>query len=90
MLAEQGLKVGRYKVRSLMKEPGLVSKQPGAHRYKIAKEERPDIPNHLAKQFEAPAPNKVWCGDITYSVPGVQGKHGYLNEPQVYLEYINN
>jgi len=65
-LAEEGINIGRYKVRSLMKEAGLVSKQPGAHRYKTAREERPDIPNHLARQFDVSAPNDVWCGDITY------------------------
>ncbi|CAA0167652.1 protein of unknown function (plasmid) [Escherichia coli] len=30
---------------------------------------------------------QVWCGDVTYSVPGVQGGHGCLNEPRVCLEY---
>ncbi len=34
--------------------------------------------------------NQVWSTDITYSVPGVQGKHGCLNEPRVYLKYVNN
>jgi putative transposase len=29
----------------------------------------------------------VWCGDVTYSVPGVQGEHGRSNEPRVCLEY---
>ena len=30
-----------------------------------------------------------WRLDETYRVPGVQGKHGCLNEPRVYLKYIN-
>ena len=64
-LTEKGIDIGRYKVRSLMKEAGLVSKQPGAHRYKTAKEERPDIPNHLSREFNVSVPNTVWCGDIT-------------------------
>jgi putative transposase len=29
-----------------------------------------------------------WRLDETYSVPGVQHKHGSLNEPRVYLKYI--
>lgn len=33
MMRELGHQIGRFKVRSLMKEVGLVSKQPGAHRY---------------------------------------------------------
>lgn len=28
--------------------------------------ERPDIPNILNRVFDVPAPNQVWCGDITY------------------------
>jgi putative transposase len=32
-------------------------------------------------------PNQVWGTDITYSVPGAQGKYGYLNELQIYLKF---
>lgn len=62
----QGEKLGRYKVRRLMKEADLVSKQPGPPAYKVATQERPDIPNHLNREFTVSAPNQVWCGDITY------------------------
>ncbi|MGE6106181.1 IS3 family transposase, partial [Aeromonas veronii] len=48
MMRELGYQIGRFKVRNLMKEAGLVSKQPGAHRYQVAQSERPDIPNLLA------------------------------------------
>ncbi|CAA0102650.1 Uncharacterised protein [BD1-7 clade bacterium] len=75
-LTEKGINIGRFKVRSLMKEANLVSKQPGAHRYKVVKEERPDTPNHLSRQFNVSAPNKVWCGDITYIWAG--NKRRYL------------
>jgi len=30
-----------------------------------------------------------WRMDETYSVPGVQGEHGSLNEPRVYLKYTS-
>ena len=70
-LVENGTTIGRYKVRSLMKEAKLVSKQPGAHRYKVANHERPDIPNHLNREFAVSAPNRVWCGDITYIWAGM-------------------
>lgn len=66
MMRELGHQIGRFKVRSLMKEVGLVSKQPGAHRYQVARSERPDIPNLLAREFDVQQPNQVWCGDITY------------------------
>lgn len=65
-LREEGIRIGRFKVRSLMREAGLVSKQPGSHKYKQAKVERPDIPNLLDRQFDVQQPNQVWCGDITY------------------------
>lgn len=66
MMRELGHHIGRFKVRSLMKEAGLVSKQPGSHVYKTAKSERPDIPNLLAREFDVQQPDQVWCGDITY------------------------
>lgn len=65
-LRGQGEIIGRFKVRRLMKEANLVSKQPKPPAYKVAKVERPDIPNHLDRQFDVKLPNQVWCGDITY------------------------
>lgn len=44
-------------------------------------------PNRLQRQFNPKAPDERWVTDITYSVPGVQGGHGCLNEPRVCLEY---
>ncbi len=41
----------------------------------------------LERQFAVTGAKQVWCGDVTYSVPGVQGGHGCLNEPRVCLEY---
>lgn len=66
MMRELGHQIGRFKVRSLMKEAGLVSKQPSVHRYQVARSERPEIPNLLAREFDVQQPNQVWCGDITY------------------------
>jgi putative transposase len=48
-----------------MRELGLISKQPGTHAYKKATVERPDIPS-MNREFDVPAPNQAWCGDITY------------------------
>ena len=76
MMRELGYQIGRFKVCNLMKEAGLASKQPGAHRYKVAQSERPDIPNLLAREFDVPQPNHVWCGDITYVWVG--GRWHYL------------
>jgi putative transposase len=66
MLKKKGVTIGRFKVRRLVSESGLVCKQPGPHAYKDATVERPDIPNHLARQSTVERPNQVWCSDITY------------------------
>ena len=66
MMQEDGEPIGRFKVRGLMRELGLTSKQQGSHAYKKTTVERPDIPNTLNREFDAPEPNKVWCGDIPY------------------------
>ena len=66
MLNEDGIIIGRFKVRRLMKECGLNCKQPGSHSYKKVTEERPDIPNKLNREFDVKEPNQIWCGDITY------------------------
>jgi putative transposase len=66
MLATDGVQIGRFKVRRLMKEAELVSKQPGSHKYKVALDEQLGIPNTLARDFTVLNSNTVWCGDITY------------------------
>lgn len=71
-LRGEGVQIGRYKVRRLMKEADLVSKQPKPSPYKLAKEERPNIPNRLNREFHVPQPDQVWCGDITYIWAGQQ------------------
>ncbi|OKA28530.1 transposase [Pseudomonas versuta] len=76
MMQDDGEQIGRFKVRGLRRELGLISKQPGSHAYKKATVERPDIPNTLNREFDVPEPNKVWCGDITYI--WAQGKWHYL------------
>ena len=66
MLAADNIYAGRYLISRLMKEQGLICRQPGPHKYKQAKEERVDIPNTLDREFTTTHPNQVWCGDITY------------------------
>jgi len=61
-----GESIGRYKVRSLMRENNLCSKQPGPHRYKVALSPSDIAPNTLNRAFDVKQANQVWCGDITY------------------------
>ena len=75
-LNNDGIVIGRFKVRRLMSELGLICKQPGSHAYKQATIERLDIPNHLNREFDIELPNQVWCGDITYIWSG--GRWSYL------------
>jgi putative transposase len=72
-LTQQGEKVGRYKAASLMKEANISSKQPPhKHHYKRAKSESTIVPHLLQREFSVAAPNKVWCGDVTYIWAGTQ------------------
>lgn len=87
MAPQRGYQMGCWLAGRLMKELGLVSCQQPTHRYKRGGHEHVAIPNHLERQFAVTEPNQVWCGDVTYSVPGVQGEHGGSNEPRVCLEY---
>ena len=63
---DHGYRIGRFKVRRLMAEANLFSSQPGGHSYKRTGQARADIPNKLDRQFDVSAPNRVWCGDISY------------------------
>ena len=63
MMKEDGLQIGRFKVRKLMREMNLISKQPGSHAYKKATVERPDIPNVLIESSAWHPPIK--CGAVT-------------------------
>ena len=59
MMREQlDVKISRFKVRALMREASLISKQPSSHAYKLAQAERVDIPNHLDREFDVDDPNK--------------------------------
>lgn len=77
-VSERGIPFSRYRAAKLMRKLALVSNQPPTHQYKKATREHLAIPNLLARQFTVAAPNQVWCGDVTYSVPGVHSRQGCL------------
>lgn len=65
-MSQSGYTTGRWLSRRLMQECGLVSNQPGKHRYRGMKEASPASPDLLKRRFTPPEPNKVWSGDISY------------------------
>jgi len=66
-LRAQGLRIGRYRVRTLMREAGLrtnwkrkfVSTTDSRHTLPVAE-------NVLNRQFDVGEPNRAWVSDITY------------------------
>lgn len=76
MLRQSGINAGRWLARRLMSEGGLASRQPVTHRYRANEDNRAALPNLLNRQFNPAAPNRVWCGDISFI--RLQGKWCYL------------
>lgn len=62
----QALGVSRWQARRLMQICQLVSKQPGKPKYRLIQQEALVASNQLNRVFAPTAPNRVWCGDITY------------------------
>lgn len=79
-LRHQGIKVGRFKVRRLMKEGHLKAIQPKSFVPKTtnSKHTLGYAPNVLASIDFPKAPNRVFVGDITY-LPTTYGQWLYLN-----------
>lgn len=66
-LAEQGVKVGHYRLRRLMREQQLRSCWKHKFRYVGSGLPVSSVPeNVLNRQFQPPAPNQAWVSDITY------------------------
>ena len=66
-LVSGGVKVSEKRVARLMAEMGLVAQV--KRRFKRTTDsdhDNPIAPNLLERDFSAPAPNRVWVGDITY------------------------
>lgn len=66
-LRRQQKRVGKNRVWRLMRENDLRVKT--RRRFKVttnSDHKRPVAPNLVQRQFSAPAPNRVWTGDITY------------------------
>jgi len=66
IVSGQGVPLSRYRAKGFMARLGLVSTQLPTHRYKKASQPHTLIPNTLDRKFTPVAPNKIWCGDVTY------------------------
>lgn len=66
-LRRDGHQVGRHRARTLMRKNGLkVRRKKRFKRTTDSRHSHPIAPNLLERDFNPPAPNQVWTGDITY------------------------
>jgi len=66
-LCEEGFKVGRYKVRSIMKKLGLKVTQRVAYKVTTKRKHSDAVADNLLNQnFNPVGPDEVWAGDVTY------------------------
>jgi len=66
-LRNEGHDVGRHWAGSLMKKASVsVKRRKRLKKTTDSNHSLPIAPNLLNRQFEVPAPNVVWCADITY------------------------
>jgi transposase InsO family protein len=66
-LQSEGIPIGRYKVRGIMRQQGLVAKTP--KRFKLTTDCKHSFPvadNILNRQFDVDTPNRAWTADISY------------------------
>lgn len=85
-----GYPISRHKAKKLMNEAGVRVKRQKKHKVTTnSNHKQPVFDNLLERNFDVESPDQAYVADITYSVPGVQGKHGCLNGPRVYLKYAN-
>jgi len=66
-LRKEGFSVGRYRVRSLMKDQNLKVTQRVAFRVTTKRNRHHGVaPNLVNQNFNPEKPNQIWAGDITY------------------------
>jgi len=68
-----GWQVGENTVAALMAQLGLAGRKPKRRRNLTKQGKRPVAPDRVDRKFSAPAPDVLWCGDMTEIVTD-QGK----------------
>ncbi len=68
-----GWQVGENTVAKLMAELGLAGRKPKRRRSLTRQGKRPVAPDRVNRRFAAPAPDVLWCGDMTEIITD-QGK----------------
>jgi transposase InsO family protein len=66
-LRDEGYEIGRYKVRRIMRQLGLIAKTP--KRFKLTTDSKHSLPvaaNVLDRKFDVESPNSVRTADISY------------------------
>ena len=70
-LRKEGIQIGRYRVRKLMKRLGLVVTQRMAYKVTTKRKHSDAVADNLLNQnFNPVGPNQVWAGDVTYLKTG--------------------
>ena len=70
-LREEGIQIGRYRVRKLMRKLGLQVKQRIAYKVTTKRKHGDSVADNLLNQnFNPVGPNQVWAGDVTYIKTG--------------------
>ena len=65
-LLAQGVACGRHRVARLRRRHGLLARRVRRFRKVVEPHQfAPPAPNHVRQVFTAPAPNRIWAGDLT-------------------------
>ncbi len=70
-LREEGIEIGRYKVRRLMRQLSLKVTQRVAYKVTTKRKYRDRVADNLLNQnFNPVGKNEIWAGDVTYLKTG--------------------
>lgn len=65
-LRARQIRVGRHRVARLMRQHAIVARRGSAKRARsVPPQRRPEVTDRVRRQFTTPAPNRLWCTDIT-------------------------